>query len=159
MAHDFSAAGGGAAAAPVQQQVPRQQYVASVKIRMKTFGGSVSSCSYSPDGKFIAAGTDGKSNGMSNLTVLSATTGETLIVKDHPKVVFSVCFSSDSKRVVTGCEDGIVRVFNVNDGACMSSRDTMGSGYALSVALLTALGSPAVLGTALFVSGRGEKKS
>lgn len=70
--------------------------------------GELFSIAFSPDGQWVAAG--------SNDTVLlwSIDSADApLGTGGHGKYVYSVAFSHDSERIVTGCEDGRVRVWAV----------------------------------------------
>ncbi len=50
------------------------------------------------------------------MIIWDVNSGAALIKLAHSDSVWSVCFSPDDQFVVTGCEDGIVRMFNANTG-------------------------------------------
>ena len=73
--------------------------------------GSVSSVSFSPDGKRIVSGSFDKT-----LKVWDAQTGqEAITLKGHSNIVWSVSFSPDGKWIVSG-GDSSVKVFDVQSG-------------------------------------------
>ena len=69
----------------------------------------VNSVAWSRCGQFLAAGDD-------NNLVLRRGDGSEVFTKPHSSYVNSVCFSADSRRVLTVCGDNVVHVFSVDDG-------------------------------------------
>ena len=76
------------------------------------------SVAWSRCGQFLAAGdseTVGQQRGAGNL-VLRRCDGSEVFTKQHTYSVNSVCFSADSRRVLSACGDRVVRVFDIDDG-------------------------------------------
>jgi eukaryotic-like serine/threonine-protein kinase len=74
---------------------------------------------FSPDGRTVLVG-GGTWSGPHKidgyLRTYNAGTGEALIEFVHPEPVWGAAFASDGDRIVTACEDRIVRVFRAWDG-------------------------------------------
>ena len=81
-------------------------------ITLKGHTGTVSSVSFSPDGKRLASGSSDQT-----VKVWDAATGqETLTLKGHTSVVASVAFSPDGKRIVSGSGDQTLKVWDASSG-------------------------------------------
>jgi WD40 repeat protein len=82
--------------------------------RMKHFikqNGTVNCVAFSPDGRTFATATE------SNVTIWDIETGESqLILKGHTNFVYSIAFSPDSSKLVTGSEDKSVRFWDAQTG-------------------------------------------
>ena len=65
-------------------------------------------------GQFIAAGCNG--DAMKGTLVVRGIDGTKIFTKKYSKLVMSVCFSADSRHVLSGCDDGVVYVFDVDNG-------------------------------------------
>jgi WD40 repeat protein len=74
---------------------------------------SVMSVAYSPDGRWIASGSDDRS-----IRVWDADTGaEQRVIRGHERSVKGVAYSPDGRRVVSGSDDKTVRVWDAATGA------------------------------------------
>src|SRR5262249_40555487 len=74
--------------------------------------GGIDSLALSPDGKTLAS----CSYDDHTVRLWDASTGRTLLVLRHPAYVRRAFFSPDGKRVVSGCGDGAIRVWDVATG-------------------------------------------
>ncbi|KAG8680361.1 hypothetical protein FRC09_018303 [Ceratobasidium sp. 395] len=72
---------------------------------------AVGTVSYSPDGDYIASGSNDKT-----VRIWDASTGQSVgrPLKGHTSVVCSVSFSPDGKRLVSGSNDRAIRVWDVS---------------------------------------------
>ncbi len=71
--------------------------------------GSVRSIAFSPDGKYMALGSDDETVKIWSFEQKK----EITTLKGHNGVVFSVSFSSNGKYLASGSEDGMIKVWNV----------------------------------------------
>jgi WD40 repeat protein len=86
-------------------RLPSWHQVWSVKAHEK----GVMAVSWSPDGRFLASGSQDRT-----INLLSAETGATLkTLTDHSNWVCSVLFPDDSSKIFSGSNDGTVRVWRI----------------------------------------------
>ena len=80
--------------------------------------GWVHALSWSPDSRRLAATWTFAARGSPTcrLTVCDATSGEAVLQVDHAAMLGSIAFSPDGRRVATGGEEEVVRVFDAADG-------------------------------------------
>jgi len=69
---------------------------------------------FSPDNRWLAAGYHDSHNDILYLWGLKS--GEEQLTFQHPAKINSVDFSSDGRYLATGCDDGLVRLFNPTTG-------------------------------------------
>ncbi len=89
----------------------------------ETFGG-VTSLAFSPDGRFLAAGTT-----RGEIRIWQAISGQPyLTLQGHTNWVLSIDFSPDGHRLVSGSEDQTIRLWQVDTGQCVHiwHEETMG---------------------------------
>ena len=84
---------------------------------MKGHSHKVNTVSYSPDGCFIAFGTEYSPH---SVHVGDPKTGDSRWVSEDLGKVLSVCFNPSSSQVAAGFEDGSVHVWNSITGACLA---------------------------------------
>ena len=84
---------------------------------LEGMGDELFSIAFSPDGRWIAAGSNGTVLlwDMTNLGPPESHQSPHESIGDHGSYVYSVAFSHDSRRLVSGCEDGFVRVWDMGD--------------------------------------------
>jgi WD40 repeat protein/serine/threonine protein kinase len=73
--------------------------------------GQLGCVDFSPDGRFFAACGVRK-----KVTVWKTDGFQELWSREHPDVVIQLCFSPDGRRLATGCNDRIVRIWDVETG-------------------------------------------
>ena len=73
--------------------------------------GKLFDAQFSPDGTEVATADDDHTAGL-----WDARTSEWRFVLTHPRAVTALAFNPVGDRLVTGCEDGVARVFNTRDG-------------------------------------------
>ena len=87
-------------------------------LTLKGHSHTVTSVSFSPDGKRIVSGGGDWSSGEplpGEIKVWDAQTGqETLTLKGHTGSVFSVSFSPDGKRIVSGSGDNTLKAWDIS---------------------------------------------
>ncbi len=71
--------------------------------------GSVKSIAFSPDGKYMASGSQDKTVKIWSLELKK----ELTTLKGHKKAVISVSFSYDGKYLASGSDDGMIKLWNV----------------------------------------------
>ena len=74
------------------------------------FKNEINSCSYSPDGKWLAVGDD---EGVIHLYDAQERIEKTSFMTKKGNAIESLCFSSDSQCVAVGGKDGLCQVWNV----------------------------------------------
>jgi WD40 repeat protein len=82
------------------------------------YSGSVCSCSFSPSGHAIYSASNGTRHGVDGshgtLMVWTAATGQLEgIFDEKPSTALSICASPDGQRIVSGYDDGTVKIFSV----------------------------------------------
>jgi hypothetical protein len=88
----------------------------------------VSSVSYSPDGRYIASGSEDNT-----IKIWDATTGALVrTLTGHSSVVYSVSYSPDGRYIASGSWDGTIKIWDATTGALVRTL-TGHSGYVLSV--------------------------
>jgi WD40 repeat protein len=101
------------ASAPAETQVSARQGRADYeKIKtLKSFSGDVLSVAFSPDGKVIAAGTNGKA-----VVIWEVATWKTVTILDdyHGGKVTTVAFSHDGKLLASGDSGGEIFLWDTN---------------------------------------------
>ncbi|KAG9070336.1 hypothetical protein KI688_009673 [Linnemannia hyalina] len=80
--------------------------------------GSVTACAYSPDGSMLGVALTGKGLGIG---IYDTSTWERIHLITVSDNVRSVVFSPDSRRIVSGCENGAVQLWD-----CTSGKEVLG---------------------------------
>ncbi len=77
---------------------------------LKGHTGSVCSLAFSPDGKFLASGSDDKT-----IKIWRVSDGSIVqTLKEHTDWVNSIAFSPDGKLLASGSRDGTIRLWRLN---------------------------------------------
>ncbi len=79
--------------------------------RLLRAGSKINSLDVSPDGKLVVTGDD-----HNDAIVWDASTGNRTAVLPHPKRVTSVAFMQAGQKIVTGCGDGVTRLWHSTGG-------------------------------------------
>lgn len=83
----------------------------------KKHTGWVYSVSFSPDGVFLASGSDDK-----NARLWSVNTGQCLkILQEYTDMVWSVAFSPKGDVLLSGSSDGTLKLWDLQTGTCLST--------------------------------------
>ncbi len=83
----------------------------------KAHKGSITSISYSPDGKILASGSEDNT-----IKLWSMPEGKLIkVLKGHYKYVSSMCFSPDGKILISGGADKKINFWEVSDGKLLKS--------------------------------------
>ena len=103
---------------PEQKAAAKKSVEGQEPLTLKGHSHTVTSVSFSPDGKRIVSGGGDWSYGEplpGEIKVWDAQTGqETLTLKGHSSLVSSVSFSPDGKRIVSGSRDKTVKVWDLS---------------------------------------------
>ncbi|KAG9070327.1 hypothetical protein KI688_009664 [Linnemannia hyalina] len=76
-------------------------------------GGSITACAYSPDGRMLGVMVDGDGLGIS---IYDTSTWQLLLLITATVHVATIAFSPDSRRIVSGDEKGVIRLWDCTSG-------------------------------------------
>src|SRR5436190_12659145 len=91
--------------------VPAPCLAQQEKLTLKGHGGAVQAVAFSPDGKRLATGGDGKT-----VSVWDVTTGQQLFVARGQSGIQGLAFSPDGRQLACAGADGTVRIFDSPTG-------------------------------------------
>jgi len=76
---------------------------------------------FSPDSKYVLSTENffGKKEDNNIINLLNIADGKISKLKGHSNDITSACFSPDSQLALSGCDDGIIKLWNVTTGKCI----------------------------------------